>query len=126
MRLIAIPRAAARGAQVLGDRDEGVELRMRDRDMRIELTQAAKDLLAERGFDPVLGARPLRRTIQREIEDKLSEKILFDEIRPGQIVMVDAEGEGAERTFTFRGVDKPSPVPDVVPEILLTKEGEAS
>ena len=46
-----------------------VEIRLRDRDMALELTQAAKELLAKRGFDPVLGARPLRRTVQRDIED---------------------------------------------------------
>ena len=74
-----------------------VELRMRDRDMRIELTQAAKNLLAERGFDPVLGARPLRRTVQREIEDILAEKMLYGEVGPGQIVLVDVEGEGRPR-----------------------------
>ena len=62
--------------------------------MGIELTPAAKQLLAEKGYDPVLGARPLRRTIQREIEDALSEKILFGELTPGQIVVVDVEGEG--------------------------------
>ena len=72
-----------------------VELRLKDRDMSLELTQAAKDLLAERGFDPVLGARPLRRTIQREIEDVLAEKMLYGEVGPGQIVLVDVEGDGA-------------------------------
>ncbi len=80
-----------------------LDQRLRDKDMGIELTRAAKDLLAERGYDPVLGARPLRRTIQREIEDALSEKILFGELRPGSIVVVDVEGEGAERQFNFRG-----------------------
>ncbi|HEY5881250.1 MAG TPA: ATP-dependent Clp protease ATP-binding subunit, partial [Nakamurella sp.] len=53
-----------------------VEAALRNKDMSMELTDAAKTLLGERGFDPVLGARPLRRTIQREIEDKLSELIL--------------------------------------------------
>jgi ATP-dependent Clp protease ATP-binding subunit ClpC len=80
-----------------------VDDRLRDRDMGIELTSAAKDLLAKRGFDPVLGARPLRRTIQRDIEDALSERILFNELVPGQIVMVDVEGEGSDATFTFTG-----------------------
>jgi ATP-dependent Clp protease ATP-binding subunit ClpC len=83
-----------------------LDQRLRDKDMGIELTRAAKDLLAEKGYDPVLGARPLRRTIQREIEDTLSEKILFGDLRPGSIVVVDVEGEGAERTFSFRGEDK--------------------
>ena len=91
-----------------------VELRMKDRDMSLELTQDAKDLLAMRGFDPVLGARPLRRTIQREIEDVLAEKMLYGEVGPGQIVLVGVEGEGAEAQFTFKGSHKGS-LPDSPP-----------
>jgi len=83
---------------------------LRNKDMGLELTTAAKQLLAKRGWDPVLGARPLRRTIQREIEDSLSEKILFGELRPGQIVVVDTEGEGNDAKFTYRGEPKPSMV----------------
>ena len=73
-----------------------VETQLKNKDMAIELTPAAKKLLATRGFDKVLGARPLRRTIQREIEDQLSEKILFGEIQPGQIIIVDVEGWDGE------------------------------
>ena len=96
-----------------------VEGALKNKDMGLEVTDAAKMLLGERGFDPVLGARPLRRTIQREIEDKLSEKILFDEIKPGQIVLVDAkDGENstanADKQFTFVGVPRPSEIPDTV------------
>ncbi|WP_061961191.1 ATP-dependent Clp protease ATP-binding subunit [Demequina flava] len=80
--------------------------RMRDKDMAIELTDAAKKLLAEKGYDPVLGARPLRRALQREIEDPLSEKILFGEVTSGQLVQVDAEGEGILGEFTFTGIDR--------------------
>ncbi len=80
-----------------------VETALRNKDMDLSVTPAAKALLAERGFDPVLGARPLRRTIQREIEDALSEKILFDEIKPGHLITVDADGSGAEATFSFVG-----------------------
>ncbi|WP_035800630.1 ATP-dependent Clp protease ATP-binding subunit [Kitasatospora mediocidica] len=83
-----------------------VDGRLKDRDMGLELSIEAKQLLAKRGYDPVLGARPLRRTIQREIEDHLSEKILFGELRAGQIVVVGVEGEGKEAKFTFRGEDK--------------------
>ena len=61
--------------------------------MAIELRPAAKDLLSQR-LGPVFGARPLRRTIQREIEDSLSKKILFGEFQPGQIVIVDADRKG--------------------------------
>jgi ATP-dependent Clp protease ATP-binding subunit ClpC len=92
-----------------------VDERLKDRDMGLELLPAAKTLLAERGYDPVLGARPLRRTIQREIEDNLSEKILFGELKAGQIVTVDVEGTGPDAQLTFKGVPKPSQVPDTPP-----------
>jgi len=112
-----------------------VEGALSNKDMAIELTPAAKGLLARRGFDPVLGARPLRRTIQREIEDQLSEKILFGEVQPGQIVVVDVDGldpDAAENSraaddkakFTFRGEPKPAmTVPDV-PPVDLAGAGE--
>src|SRR5664280_516563 len=103
-----------------------VEGALKNKDMGLEVTTAAKALLGERGFDPVLGARPLRRTIQREIEDKLSEKILFDEIRPGEIILVDVTGEGKDMEFTFRGEPKPSVVPEVVAAGLATDAGEAT
>ncbi|RAV34967.1 ATP-dependent Clp protease ATP-binding subunit [Corynebacterium heidelbergense] len=85
------------------------------KDMAIELTDKAKALLAKKGFDPVLGARPLRRTIQREIEDQLSERILFGEIGAGEIVTVDVEnwdGKSAkteEAEFVFGTKPKPHP-----------------
>ncbi|MGB6022644.1 MAG: NDP-hexose 4-ketoreductase, partial [Ornithinimicrobium sp.] len=88
--------------------------RLKDKDMGIELTPSAKALLAKKGYDPVLGARPLRRAIQREIEDALSEKILFNELEAGQIVLVDTEGEGKSEAFTFVGTEK-SDMPDTVP-----------
>ena len=80
--------------------------RLKAKDMGIELTQAAKDLLAARGYDPLLGARPLRRVIQREIEDSLSERILFGELKAGEIIVVDVEGVDAEAKFTFTGAPK--------------------
>jgi ATP-dependent Clp protease ATP-binding subunit ClpC len=90
-----------------------VEKQLKGKDMAMKLTDKAKSLLAKRGFDPVLGARPLRRTIQREIEDQLSEKILFEEVGPGQIVTVDVdnwdgEGAGEGAVFTFTGARKPA------------------
>ncbi|QCO97350.1 ATP-dependent Clp protease ATP-binding subunit [Arthrobacter sp. 24S4-2] len=91
-----------------------LEKRLADKDMGIELTTAAKVLLATRGYDPAMGARPLRRTIQREIEDQLSEKILFGEIHPGDIVVVDVDGEGDDAQFTFAGNTKPR-IPAALP-----------
>ena len=81
--------------------------RLADKGMTIELTPAAKVLLATRGYDPAMGARPLRRTIQREIEDQLSEKILFGDLKPGELVSVDVEGEGDDAKFTFVGHGAP-------------------
>ncbi len=71
--------------------------RLEDKDMGIELTDAAKVMLSERGYDPVLGARPLRRAIQRDIEDQLSEKILHGEIEPGHTIKIDAPRSSARR-----------------------------
>ena len=87
-----------------------LQKRLDDRDMKIELTPAAKKLLATRGYDPAMGARPLRRTIQREIEDQLSEKILFGDLHSGQTVYVDVEGEEEAAKFTFRGEDGPGAI----------------
>jgi ATP-dependent Clp protease ATP-binding subunit ClpC len=93
-----------------------VDAQLRNKDMGLEITPTAKALLARKGYDPVLGARPLRRTIQREIEDALSEKILFGELIAGQIVVVDTEvGEDGKEQFSFRGEAKPSVVPDAPP-----------
>ncbi|MBT8228073.1 MAG: ATP-dependent Clp protease ATP-binding subunit [Dactylosporangium sp.] len=95
-----------------------IEAQLRNKDMGLELTAAAKLFLAKKGYDPVLGARPLRRTIQREIEDSLSEQILFNELRPGQIVLADCEGDPVEierAKLVFQGADKPEVLPDGVP-----------
>ena len=100
-----------------------VGAQLEERDMGIELTDKAQNLLAQRGFDPVLGARPLRRTIQRDIEDQLSEKILFGEIGAGEIISVDVEGWDGESkddsgaTFTF--TPRPKPLPGDIDEPSL-------
>jgi ATP-dependent Clp protease ATP-binding subunit ClpC len=72
--------------------------------MGLELTDAAKLLLADKGYDPALGARPLRRAIQRMVEDPLSERLLFKEFRAGDMILVDAEPdpETGERIIVFR------------------------
>jgi ATP-dependent Clp protease ATP-binding subunit ClpC len=64
-------------------------VRLEDRDMTIEVSQAAKDRLIEIGFDPTLGARPLRRAVQREVEDKLSEQILHGQLLNAHHIKVD-------------------------------------
>jgi ATP-dependent Clp protease ATP-binding subunit ClpC len=100
-----------------------LENRLKTKEMGIELTSAAKGILAKRGYDPLLGARPLRRTIQREIEDALSEKILFGELKSGQIVVIDVEGEEGSEVFTFKGLTREK-LPDT-PEDLTEESPQA-
>ena len=71
-----------------------VERRLEDRKIAIELTLEAKDWLAAEGYDPVYGARPLRRTIQRSIENPLAKRILSGEFPEGLRIVVDAEDGG--------------------------------
>ncbi len=68
-----------------------VKQELEDKQVGLELTQAAKEHLGENGFDPVLGARPLRRLIQNEIEDRLSDEILSGRLTAGDVAMIDVE-----------------------------------
>jgi ATP-dependent Clp protease ATP-binding subunit ClpC len=86
-----------------------VKNQLKSKDLDIELTEDAKAWLADKGYDPTLGARPLRRTIQREIEDVLSEKILYGEFHAGQLIVADIEDD----KVAFRGVDAPPESPPV-------------
>ena len=71
-----------------------------DRKITIELTPAARDLLFESGYDPQFGARPLKRAIQRLIQDPLALKILEGEVKSGETIEVDADAKKGEMTFT--------------------------
>ncbi len=75
--------------------------------INLELTPAAKDLLARKGYDPTLGARPLRRAIQRLVEDALSERILWKEFRAGETIVVDVE----DGQIAFRSIEGIEPPP---------------
>jgi ATP-dependent Clp protease ATP-binding subunit ClpC len=86
-----------------------VREQLKAKDVDIELTDAAKSLLAEKGYDVALGARPLRRTIQRMVEDPLSEKLLFKEFKAGQTVLVDARDD----EIVFEGELFPPDIPPV-------------
>jgi ATP-dependent Clp protease ATP-binding subunit ClpB len=77
-----------------------VRHRLADRNIEIELTDAARQFLAEEGFDPVFGARPLKRVIQRDVLNPLAAKILAGEVQEGSRVAVDAEGH----SLVFRPV----------------------
>ena len=103
--------ARTRSSQIVDLMIARIEGQLRTRTWASSSPTNAKKLLAKKGFDPVLGARPLRRTIQREIEDALSEKILFGELRPGQIVVVDttARATSAEVHLPRRAQAGPGP-----------------
>jgi ATP-dependent Clp protease ATP-binding subunit ClpC len=83
-----------------------VQAQLEGQGIGLELSPAAKALLAKKGYDPTLGARPLRRAIQRMVEDPLSERILWKEFHAGESVLVDAEDD--EIVFrTIEGVEPP-------------------
>ncbi len=88
--------------QVVGLFVKRLSERMLDRDMTVAVSAGAKQRLIELGWDPTMGARPLRRAVQQNVEDPLSERILQGELSPGQSVEVDfVNGE-----FTF-SISKP-------------------
>ncbi len=98
-----------------------LSVQMESQGLGIELTVAAKELLAEKGYDPQLGARPLRRAIQRLVEDAISEKILYKTIRAGEIVVVDVEDDPdrpGDKRLTFRSVEGFQPLAAV--ELAVT------
>ena len=91
-------------------------VRLEDRDMTIEVSQAAKDRLIEIGFDPTLGARPLRRAVQREVEDKLSEQILHGQLLNASHVKVDfIDGEFVFANATHASSTQAEPIEPAEP-----------
>ena len=84
-----------------------------ERELQLELTEAAEDYLVEKGWDPSMGARPLRRAIQRYIEDPLADFVLRSELVPGGTVMVDRAPEGSDEEVTLniiKPAEQPAPV----------------
>jgi len=98
---------------------------MADRELQLELTEAAKDLLVEKGWDPSMGARPLRRAIQRYIEDPLADFVLRAELPPGATVLADLgpvpEGanDGADQEIELSVIE-----PEKVPAAVGAPESE--
>ena len=90
-----------------------VSVQLESLGLGVELTPEAKLFLADKGYDPTLGARPLRRAIQRLVEDPLSERLLYKEFRAGQVVIVDVEDDPEEggKRLAFRGVEGAAPEP---------------
>jgi ATP-dependent Clp protease ATP-binding subunit ClpC len=90
-----------------------VQNQLESQGIGLEITEAAKVLLGKRGYDPTLGARPLRRAIQRLVEDAISERLLWKEYRAGETIVVDAETdpETNDDNITFRSVEGFQPPP---------------
>jgi len=85
------PLAAEQIRAIANIQVEYLRRRLRDRNMDIEISDAALDKLGESGFDPVYGARPLKRAIQQQVENPLAQKILAGEFLPGDVIEVDAK-----------------------------------
>jgi ATP-dependent Clp protease ATP-binding subunit ClpC len=95
---------------------------MKVHEVSIELTDSAKDMMVERGYDPTMGARPLRRAIQRFIEDPLADFVLARNLQPGSTVLVDhVDGDDEVSLQVIEPVD----VPDAPPVDLVPAEGPA-
>jgi len=77
---------------------------MAERELQLELTDPAKELLVEKGWDPAMGARPLRRAIQRYVEDPLADFVLREKITPGSTVVVDPAPEGEPEAMQLKVV----------------------
>ena len=92
-----------------------VRTQLESQGLGLELTPESKLYLADRGYDPTLGARPLRRAIQRLVEDPLSERLLYKEFRAGQVIIVDVEDDPdstkGEKRIVFRAVEGATPPP---------------
>jgi len=91
-----LPKSAI--LEIVGLQIELLAKRLADRKIGLEVTKEAKELLAERGFDPVYGARPLKRTIQRDVQNPLAMKILSGEFGEGDTAVVGVDKKG-ELTF---------------------------
>jgi ATP-dependent Clp protease ATP-binding subunit ClpC len=90
---------------------------MAERELQIELSEDTKDFLVDKGWDPAMGARPLRRAIQRYIEDPLADFVLRAELTPGATVVVDKAPEGSDPEVTLKVVqptEAPAPKPVAV------------
>jgi ATP-dependent Clp protease ATP-binding subunit ClpB len=84
--------------------------RLQDRDLDLKLTEEALDKLGEAGFDPVYGARPLKRAVQQRLENPLAQQLLEGRFMPGDLISVDVEGDG----LAFKRIAKPVETEDKV------------
>lgn len=101
-----------------------VTTQLKEKNIAIEITEAAKDVLGRKGYDEVYGARPLRRIIQSMMEDKLSEDLLRGDYGPGDTVIVDASSEGEDLDFTIQHAPLQLEAPEEHPALVGGDEGE--
>jgi ATP-dependent Clp protease ATP-binding subunit ClpB len=106
------PLDEAQLRQIVGLLAAGVSRRLAESGITLELTDAALTLLAREGYDPVYGARPLRRAIQRELENPLARRLLAGEFTTGDTVRIDVSPDGG---LTFNGAAEPPPAPRTSP-----------
>ncbi|MCH8298495.1 MAG: ATP-dependent Clp protease ATP-binding subunit, partial [Chloroflexi bacterium] len=97
---------------------------LKEKEIDLELSDAAKAYLGEKGFDPVLGARPLRRLIQDEIEDNLSDEVLSKQLVAGDVAMIDLE-DNAIKITSKKAKAKPKPKPRAKAKAKAEPEAEA-
>ena len=99
--------------QIVDLQMEEIRSRLAERSVTVELTDAARKWLAQEGYDPAFGARPLRRTLQRYVESPLSKRILRGEFQPGDHILADVgPASGEEKGLVF---DKQAPIPVELP-----------
>jgi ATP-dependent Clp protease ATP-binding subunit ClpB len=109
-------------AQIVELTVDALQRRLRERRLTLAVTPDARSWLAERGYDPIFGARPLRRLIQSEIQDRLAMAILAGGVRDGDVVRVDVTADGSTLVLTSDGpaaASAPSDDDDVVEAELL-------
>ncbi|MGC5171996.1 ATP-dependent Clp protease ATP-binding subunit [Microbacterium sp. DT81.1] len=97
-------------AQIVELAVDALQRRLHDRRLTLAVTPDARGWLAERGYDPIFGARPLRRLIQSEIQDRLAMGILAGRVHDGDVVRVDVSADGSSLALTSEG--KPAPEVD--------------
>jgi ATP-dependent Clp protease ATP-binding subunit ClpB len=105
------PLTLAQIEQIVDLQIGSVRRRLADRRLALELTEPARVLIAKQGYDPVYGARPLRRFIQREVETRIARALLSGEILDGATIAVDARDEELVVSWT-----NPQPTDDTAPD----------
>ena len=108
-------------AQIVELSVDALQRRLRDRRLTLAVTPDARAWLAERGYDPAFGARPLRRLIQSEIQDRLAMAILAGGVRDGDTVRVDVAADGSSLVLTSAGPTATAP-PDASDDDVIDAE----